>query len=51
MYLNLQILGVDFFCFSFLYKQIGLDCQLSVEELTVEVQQSFRSDAAYANEM
>nr|AKA58675.1 MUTE [Vitis riparia] len=36
--------------YSFVIK-IGLECQLSVEELALEVQQSFRSDAVYANEI
>lgn len=47
----IEILAVDFFYFSYLSQQIGLECQLSVEELALEVQQSFRSDAVYANEI
>ena len=31
--------------------QIGLECQLSVEELAVEVQRSFCSETIYANEI
>ncbi|XP_052191231.1 transcription factor MUTE [Diospyros lotus] len=40
----------DTVLYSFVIK-IGLECQLSVEELATEVQKSFCSDAVYVNEI
>ncbi|KAK9289256.1 hypothetical protein L1049_017732 [Liquidambar formosana] len=48
LHLNISSME-DTVLYSFVVK-IGLECQLSVEELALEVQQSFCSDAIYVNE-
>ncbi|XP_065859320.1 transcription factor MUTE [Euphorbia lathyris] len=49
--LNLNISSMeDTVLYSFVV-QIGLECQLSVEELAVEVQKSFFHDQVYTNQM
>ncbi|KAK3019834.1 hypothetical protein RJ639_004079 [Escallonia herrerae] len=49
LHLNISSME-DTVLYSFVVK-IGLECQLSVEELAVEVQQSFCAKAVYANEI
>nr|WIE96071.1 basic helix-loop-helix transcription factor [Loropetalum chinense var. rubrum] len=49
LHLNISSME-DTVLYSFLVK-IGLECQLSVEELALEVQQSFCSDTCYVNEI
>ncbi|KAA8527554.1 hypothetical protein F0562_034731 [Nyssa sinensis] len=49
--LHLNITSMeDTVLYSFVIK-IGLECQLSVEELALEAQQSFCSDAVYVNDI
>ncbi|XP_062150369.1 transcription factor MUTE isoform X2 [Alnus glutinosa] len=49
LHLNISSME-DTVLYSFVIK-IGLECQLSVEELALEVQRSFCSDTIYANEI
>ncbi|XP_012069528.1 transcription factor MUTE [Jatropha curcas] len=49
LHLNISSME-DTVLYSFVVK-IGLECQLSVEELALEVQQSFFPEAIYTNEM